>query len=56
MTSNSVLALCILANNSVDRSAYGHLALEIKALLVEQEFIPRKLHRDQSRVANCLAR
>ena len=48
--------LSIFSGDSLDRSAYGHLALEVKSLLVDPEFIPQKVHRHQNRVAYCLAR
>ena len=40
----------------LSRSAYGHLvADEIKHLMVLREFIPRKIKREQNRVADRLA-
>lgn len=42
-------------HKELDQSAYGQLALEVKALMGEREFIPQKLCREQNRVADCLA-
>ena len=56
MQSDSSQALSILSSTSVDRSAYGHLSLEIKVLMADMEFILQKIHRDQNRVADCSAR
>ena len=50
------MALSTLVDDYLDRSTHGHLALEIKALMVDREFVPNKLLRDQNRVAYCLAR
>ncbi|KAM3196451.1 hypothetical protein ACQJBY_072232 [Aegilops geniculata] len=53
--SDSMTALSVLTSNELDRSAYGHLILEIKYLMVGREFIPMKISRDQNRVADHLA-
>ncbi|XBI60950.1 hypothetical protein VPH35_041814 [Triticum aestivum] len=53
--SDSTTALSILTSNELDRSAYGHLILETKDLMVGREFIPMKISRDQNRVADYLA-
>lgn len=47
---DSSMALSVRADDYLDRSAYDHLALEIKALLVDRELISQKLHRGQNRV------
>ncbi|XBI60542.1 hypothetical protein VPH35_041459 [Triticum aestivum] len=52
--SDSIEPLSILSNKNLSRSAYGHMVAEIKALMEEREFIPRKICRDQNRVADCL--
>ncbi|VAI26233.1 hypothetical protein VPH35_087562 [Triticum aestivum] len=53
--SDSSEALSILSSDSLTRSAYGHLAMEIKFLLEGREFMPQKLTRSQNRIAHCLA-
>ncbi|XBH76901.1 hypothetical protein VPH35_103470 [Triticum aestivum] len=53
--SDSTTALSVLTSNELDRSAYGHLILEIKDLMVGREFIPIKISMDQNRVADHLA-
>ena len=47
---DSSTALSILS-----RSAYSHLADEIKFYIEVREFVPRKTSRDQNRVAHQLA-
>lgn len=54
--SDSSTALSIFKDESLLRSPYGHLAMEINALREGREFIPQKLHCTQNRVADCLAR
>ena len=46
--SDSTMALFVLTSNELDLSAYGHLILEIKDLMVGREFIPMKISRDKS--------
>ncbi|KAF7010083.1 hypothetical protein CFC21_024549 [Triticum aestivum] len=53
--SNSGEALSTLTRDGLVHSAYGHLVAEIKELMKDREFIPRKLSRDQNRVADSLA-
>ena len=52
--SDSINALATLGGNTLVRSAYGHLDAEIKALMVDREFVPLKITRDQNRVARQL--
>ncbi|KAI5022264.1 hypothetical protein ZWY2020_058994 [Hordeum vulgare] len=52
---HSALANCALTGDSLSRSAYGHLVLEIKRHLQDREFVPSKLKREQNRVAHRLA-
>ena len=49
-------ALTCLATEALQRSAYGHLVMEIKYLSGIREFIPQKLSRVQNRVAGRLAK
>ena len=49
------MALPTLVDDYLDYSAYGHLALEIKALMIDREFVPQQLHGVQNSVADCLA-
>ena len=42
-----------LTDKSLDKSAHGHLILEIKRIL--DRFIPQKIDRHQNSVARCLA-
>ena len=53
--SDSINALATFGGNTLVRSAYGHLDVEIKALMVDREFVPLKIIRDQNRVAHRLA-
>ncbi|XBH77105.1 hypothetical protein VPH35_103632 [Triticum aestivum] len=53
--SDSSNALAILSSDNLSRSAYGHLAAEIKAHLVVRKFVPLKVSRCQNRVAHQLA-
>lgn len=39
--SDSSTTLSILSADGLDRPAYGHLAAEIKALLIDSEFTPK---------------
>uniref|UniRef100_A0A8I6XS42 RNase H type-1 domain-containing protein n=1 Tax=Hordeum vulgare subsp. vulgare TaxID=112509 RepID=A0A8I6XS42_HORVV len=52
--SDSSNALAIIEGDAWARSAYGHLAEEIKTLMVDREFIPLKISRDHNRVAHLL--
>lgn len=49
---SSELALSILSRNMLTRSAYGHLAAKINALMEVREFVPQKISREQNRVAD----
>ncbi|KAI4983130.1 hypothetical protein ZWY2020_023622 [Hordeum vulgare] len=53
--SDSSTALGALTGDSLSRSAYGHLVLEIKRHLQDREFVPSKQKREQNRVAHRLA-
>ncbi|KAI4986693.1 hypothetical protein ZWY2020_019323 [Hordeum vulgare] len=53
--SDSSNALAIIEGDAWSRSAYGHLADEIKTLMVDKEFVPLEISRDQNRVAHELA-
>ncbi|KAI5018982.1 hypothetical protein ZWY2020_043870 [Hordeum vulgare] len=53
--SDSSTALGAMTGDSLSRSAYGHLVLEIKRHLQDREFVPSKLKREQNRVAHRLA-
>ncbi|XBI06330.1 hypothetical protein VPH35_134360 [Triticum aestivum] len=53
--SDSTMALFVLTSNELDLSAYGHLILEIKDLMVGREFISMKISMDQNRVGDHLA-
>uniref|UniRef100_A0A8I6YUK3 RNase H type-1 domain-containing protein n=1 Tax=Hordeum vulgare subsp. vulgare TaxID=112509 RepID=A0A8I6YUK3_HORVV len=53
--SDSTKALSSLLSKGLERSAYGHLVLEIKELMCNREFYPQKIHRSQNRVADWLA-
>ena len=53
--SDSSVALSSLVDASLSRSVYGHLVAEIKSLMEEREFIPKKITRSQNKVADCLA-
>ena len=44
-----------MKGESITRSAYGHLVAEIRHHMMEREFIPSKIKRDQNRVAHRLA-
>mgnify|MGYP005845550411 FL=1 len=52
--SDSSCALATLLGDTLSRSVYAHLDAEIKALLVDREFVPVKISRDQNRVAHLL--
>ena len=52
---DSSCALATILGDTLSRSVYGHLDAEIKALLVDTEFVPLKISRDQNRVAHLLA-
>ncbi|KAE8786332.1 Alpha-amylase [Hordeum vulgare] len=56
LQSDSSEALSSLTNDALLRSAYGHLVLEIKALLGNREFYPLKINRSQNRIADRLAK
>ncbi|EMS48435.1 hypothetical protein TRIUR3_02207 [Triticum urartu] len=47
--SDSINALTTLEGNTLVRSAYGHLDAEVKALMVDREFVSFKITRDQNR-------
>uniref|UniRef100_A0A8I6WEW6 RNase H type-1 domain-containing protein n=1 Tax=Hordeum vulgare subsp. vulgare TaxID=112509 RepID=A0A8I6WEW6_HORVV len=53
--SDCAVALKAISDDSLDRSAYGHMIQEIKFLLTDRVFVPVKVSRDQNRVADCLA-
>ncbi|KAM3261817.1 hypothetical protein ACQJBY_052481 [Aegilops geniculata] len=53
--SDSSTTLASLKGDNLDRSAYGHLVAEIKFLMIDREFIPQKISREQNRVADRLA-
>ncbi|VAH89364.1 hypothetical protein VPH35_065224 [Triticum aestivum] len=53
--SDSTSALATIEGDTLCRSAYGHLAAEIKAFMVDREFLPLKISRDQNKVAHQLA-
>ncbi|XP_020162306.1 uncharacterized protein [Aegilops tauschii subsp. strangulata] len=52
--SDSSIVVAALTDDSLQRSAYGHLIMEIKRLLEPRGFIPQKLERHQN-VAHSLA-
>ena len=52
--SDSSEALSVLTGDNLSRWTYGHLVAEIKHLMVEKEFIPLKIKREQNRVADRL--
>ncbi|XBI48165.1 hypothetical protein VPH35_111971 [Triticum aestivum] len=49
------IALSALSDESLSRSAYGHLVTEIRHLMIDREFIAFKISRLQNRVADRLA-
>ena len=49
-------ALSCLSDSSLDHSAFGHLVVHIKSVMINRVFISRKLHRSQNSVVDCLAR
>lgn len=53
--SDSSTVIAALTNDSLDRSAYGHLMMEIKKMLALRVFIPLKVDRSQNRVAHSVA-
>ena len=53
--SNSSIAIAAFTDDSLDRSAYGHIIVEIKKLLNLRGFVPLKIERNQNRIAHCLA-
>ena len=53
--SDSTNALATIEGDTLCRSAYRHLAAEIKALMVDREFVPLKVSKDQNSVAHQLA-
>ena len=55
LQSDSSEALLCLSTDALQRSAYGHLVLEIKYLAGSREFVPQKLSRSQNRVVDRLA-
>ncbi|XBH95048.1 hypothetical protein VPH35_085684 [Triticum aestivum] len=55
LQSDSSIALSSLSDDSLVRSAYGQLVLEIKDLLGSKEFVPQKISRNQNKVADWLA-
>ncbi|XBI22345.1 hypothetical protein VPH35_063373 [Triticum aestivum] len=55
LQSDSSEALLCLSTDALQRSAYGHLVLEIKYLSGNREFVPQELIRSQNRVADRLA-
>ncbi|KAM3331266.1 hypothetical protein ACQJBY_027342 [Aegilops geniculata] len=52
--SDNATVVAALTDDSLDRSAYGHLMLEIKKTLDSRGFIPLKIERHQNRVAHSL--
>ncbi|KAM3195122.1 hypothetical protein ACQJBY_071281 [Aegilops geniculata] len=54
LRSDSSEALSSVSNVVLVHSAYGHLVLEIKALLGSREFVPQKISHTQNRVADRL--
>ena len=44
--SDSVNALAIIAGDTLSRSAYGHLAAEIRENMAVREFVPLKISRE----------
>ncbi|XBI93310.1 hypothetical protein VPH35_030179 [Triticum aestivum] len=54
LQSDSSEALSCLPTDALQRSAYGHLGMEIKYLSGIREFVPQKLRRVQNRVADRL--
>ena len=55
LQSDSIEALSCLSSKAMERSAYGHLVLEIKDLLCNREFYLQKLIRSKNKVADRLA-
>ncbi|VAI34713.1 unnamed protein product [Triticum turgidum subsp. durum] len=53
--SDNATVVVALTDDSLDRSAYGHLMLEIKKTLDSRGFIPLKIERHQNGVAHSLA-
>ena len=53
--SDSSTTLAAMTEDSMSRSVYGHLVLEIKRHLQDREFVPSKIKREQNRVAHRLA-
>lgn len=53
--SDSTGALSALIDSTFSRSAYGHLVDEIKNLVEEREFVPKKYSKSRNRVAHVLA-
>ena len=53
--SDSSNALATIEGDAWSRSAYGHLVEEIKSLMVDREFVPFKISRDQNKSAHHLA-
>ena len=50
--SDNAMAVAALTDDSLDRSAYGYLMLEIKKILESRGFIPLKIERNRNRVAH----
>lgn len=46
---DSSTALSVLSGETLSRSAYSHLADEIKFYIEVREFVPRKTSRNQNR-------
>ncbi|XBI03314.1 hypothetical protein VPH35_131747 [Triticum aestivum] len=55
LQSDCVVALKMLGDVSLDRSAYGHLVSEFKRYLNDRVVIHVEILREQNRVAHCLA-
>ena len=55
LQSDCAVALKMLGDVSLDRSAYGHLVSQFKRYLNDRVVIHVKILREQNRVAHCLA-
>ncbi|KAI4982518.1 hypothetical protein ZWY2020_023010 [Hordeum vulgare] len=55
LQSDRAVAIKMVTIDSFDRSAYGHLVLEIKSFLLDRKVSLLKVSRKQNRVAHCLA-
>lgn len=54
--SDSSIAVVALRDDSLERSAHGHLIVEIKKLLDLRGFVPLKIERKHNRVVHSLAK